>query len=166
VEKDFSYSASEYAGDRWILAGDAGSFLDPVFSTGVSIAMESGVEAAAELDRALARNDFSAPSFAAFSRRQRKRFKRFRRFVVGFYTPQFRDIFFNPEPPKFIFRSVVTVLAGKWNASLRTRFLNQVFFGMVSLQKRFNLTPSVFRRDRDAGYPTEIPSKAPAAQGP
>ena len=41
VEKDFSYCASKYAGDRWILAGDAGSFLDPVFSTGVSIAMES-----------------------------------------------------------------------------------------------------------------------------
>ncbi|HEX9492221.1 MAG TPA: NAD(P)/FAD-dependent oxidoreductase, partial [Thermoanaerobaculia bacterium] len=34
VERDFSYSASTYAGDRWILAGDAGSFLDPVFSTG------------------------------------------------------------------------------------------------------------------------------------
>ena len=66
VEKDFSYSASTYAGDRWILAGDAGSFLDPVFSTGVSIAMESGMEAAAELDRALRRADFSARSFAAF----------------------------------------------------------------------------------------------------
>ncbi|PYJ32950.1 MAG: hypothetical protein DME79_07510 [Verrucomicrobia bacterium] len=47
VEKDFSYSASAYAGDRWILAGDAGFFLDPVFSTGVSVAMESGIEAAA-----------------------------------------------------------------------------------------------------------------------
>ena len=99
VEKDFSYSASAYAGDRWILAGDAGSFLDPVFSTGVSIAMESGIEAAAELHRALVRNDFSASSFAAFSRRQRKRFETFRRFVTGFYTPQFRDIFFSPEPP-------------------------------------------------------------------
>ncbi|PYI58339.1 MAG: hypothetical protein DMC60_13195, partial [Verrucomicrobia bacterium] len=92
VEKDFSYSASAYAGDRWILAGDAGFFLDPVFSTGVSVAMESGIEAAAELHRALMRNDFSASSFAAFSRRHRKRFKTFRRFVVGFYTPQFRDI--------------------------------------------------------------------------
>jgi flavin-dependent dehydrogenase len=92
VEKDFSYSASVYAGHRWILAGDAGSFLDPVFSTGVSIAMESGIEAAVELDRALARNDFSASGFAAFSRRQRKRFETFRRFVLGFYTPQFRDI--------------------------------------------------------------------------
>ena len=153
VEKDFSYSASTYAGDRWILAGDAGSFLDPVFSTGVSIAMESGIEAAAELHRALAENDFSASGFAAFSRRQRKRFERFRQFVVGFYSPQFRDIFFNPHPQNLIFRSVVTLLAGKWNAGPWTRFLNKLFFGMISIQKHFPITPSVFRRDRDAGYP-------------
>jgi len=153
VEKDFSYSASTYAGDRWILAGDAGSFLDPVFSTGVSIAMESGIEAAVELDRALARNDFSARRFAAFSRRQRKRYRTFRRFVVGFYTPQFRDIFFDPEPPKHLFRAVVTILAGKWNASLRTRLLNNIFFAIVGLQKRFPFAPSLFKRDRGAGYP-------------
>ncbi|PYK13542.1 MAG: hypothetical protein DME65_01495 [Verrucomicrobia bacterium] len=165
VEKDFSYSASAYAGHRWILAGDAGSFLDPVFSTGVSIAMESGIEAAAELHRALARNDFSAASFAGFSRHQRKRFQRFRRFVVGFYTPAFRDVFFSPQPPTLIFRSVVTVLAGKWNASLWTRFLNHVFFSMVWMQKHFNLTRPVFRRDRDAGYPIETPSKDPVARG-
>jgi len=166
AEKDFSYSASVYAGDRWILAGDAGSFLDPVFSTGVSIAMESGIEAAAELDRAMARNDFSASRFATFSRRQRKRFETFRRFVVGFYTPQFRDIFFNPHPPKLIFRSVVTILAGRWNASLWARFLNQLFFAMVSIQKRFTLTPSTFRRDKHAGYSGETPSKGPIAKTP
>ena len=38
VERDFSYGARAYAGDRWIVVGDAGSFLDPVFSTGVAIA--------------------------------------------------------------------------------------------------------------------------------
>jgi flavin-dependent dehydrogenase len=155
VEKDFSYSSSTYAGDRWLLAGDAGSFLDPVFSTGVSIAMESGIEAGAELHRALMRNDFSAASFAAFSRRQRRRFQSFRRFVVGFYTPQFRDVFFSPRPPDLLFRSVVTILAGKWNASLRTRFLNRLFFGLVSIQKHLNVTRLNFRRDPDAGYPTE-----------
>ncbi|HEX2120167.1 MAG TPA: NAD(P)/FAD-dependent oxidoreductase [Thermoanaerobaculia bacterium] len=153
VEKDFSYSASSYAGDRWILAGDAGSFLDPVFSTGVSIAMESGIEAAAELDRALKTNDFSARAFAAFSRRQRKRFRAFRRFVIGFYTPQFRDLFFKPNPPHLLFRAVVTVLAGRWNASLWTRFLNHLFFGIVALQKRFAMSRRVFRRDEGAGYP-------------
>jgi flavin-dependent dehydrogenase len=165
VEKDFSYSASAYAGDRWILAGDAGSFLDPVFSTGVSIAMESGIEAAAELHRALARNDFSASSFAAFSRRQRKRFESFRRFVVGFYTPQFRDLFFSPQPPRLIFRAVVTILAGKWNASLWTRFLNRLFFGMISIQKHFTITRPLFRRDPDAGYPSEMSSKGSIANG-
>jgi flavin-dependent dehydrogenase len=165
VEKDFSYSASAYAGNRWILAGDAGSFLDPVFSTGVSIAMESGIEAAAELHRALPRNDFSAASFAAFSRRQRKRFETFRRFVVGFYTPQFRDVFFSPEPPTLIFRSVATMLAGKWNASLWTRFLNQLFFGMISIQKHFKIAHRAFRRDREAGYPSEVSSKGSIANG-
>jgi flavin-dependent dehydrogenase len=165
VEKDFSYSASQYAGDRWILAGDAGSFLDPVFSTGVSIAMESGIEAAAELHRGFMKNDFSASSFATFSRRQRKRFETFRRFVTGFYTPQFRDLFFSPEPPPLIFRSVVTMLAGKWNASLWTRFLNHLFFGMVSIQKRFKIARPIFRRDRDAGYPSEVSSKDSIANG-
>lgn len=153
VEKDFSYSASAYAGDRWILAGDAGSFLDPVFSTGVSIAMESGIEAAGELDRALRENDFSARNFAAFSRRQRKRFEIFRRFVIGFYTPQFRDLFFKPNPPALLFQSIATVLAGRWDASWRTRVLNRFFFAIVALQKRFALAPRFFRRDSEAGYP-------------
>jgi len=153
VEKDFSYSASKYAGDRWILAGDAGSFLDPVFSTGVSIAMESGIEAAGELDRALRRNDFSARSFAAFSKRQKRRYETFRRFVIGFYSPQFRDLFFDPEPPRSIFQAVVTVLSGRWNSRLRTRIMNRLFFILVAMQKRFALARVRFRRDVTAGYP-------------
>lgn len=155
VEKDFSYSASTYAGDRWILAGDAGSFLDPVFSTGVSIAMESGIEAAAELDRAKRKNDFSARAFASFSRRQRKRFRTFREFVIGFYTPEFRDLFFKPNPPRLLFRSVVTILAGRWNARLFTRAMNRIFFWFVAAQRRFGVSPQLFDRNASAGYPGE-----------
>jgi 2-polyprenyl-6-methoxyphenol hydroxylase-like FAD-dependent oxidoreductase len=153
VEKDFSYSASAYAGDRWLLAGDAGSFLDPVFSSGVSIAMESGIEAGAELDRALERNEFKAAGFASFSRRQRKRYEAFRRFVVGFYTPEFRDLFFDSDPPPKVFRAVATVLCGRWNASLHTRILNRLFFVFVAIQKRFAIVRARFRRDASAGYP-------------
>lgn len=155
AEKDFSYSASAYAGDRWLLAGDAGSFLDPVFSTGVSIAMESGIEAADELSRALARNDFSARAFTAFSNRQRKRFELFRRYVIGFYTPEFRDRFFTPKPPEWIFRSVVTVLAGNWNPGPWNRFLGRVFFASVAIQKWFPRGTTRFRRDSAAGYPSD-----------
>jgi flavin-dependent dehydrogenase len=157
VESDFSYSAKAYAGDRWILAGDAGSFLDPVFSTGVSIAMESGIEAAIEFDRALARGDFSTAAFAAYSKRQRERFETFRRFVIGFYTPEFRDLFFDPEPPQAIFRAVVTVLAGNWRPRLWTRVLNRLFFLFVAMQRRLKFSKARFRRDASAGYPTGGP---------
>jgi halogenation protein CepH len=153
AEKDFSYSASAYAGDRWLLAGDAGSFLDPVFSTGVSIAMESGIEAADELCRSMASGDFSARAFAAFSSRQRRRFELFRRYVIGFYTPEFRDRFFTPNPPEWIFRSVVTVLAGNWDPDPWNRFLGRVFFASIAIQKRFPRGKTRFRRDAAAGYP-------------
>lgn len=158
AEKDFSYSASSYAGDRWLLVGDAGSFLDPVFSSGVSIAMESGLEAAAELDRAARTGEFSAAAFAGFSRRQQKRFEVFRRFVLGFYTPEFRDRFFDPNPPATIFRSVVTVLAGNWEPDPWRRLLAEVFFASVALQRRFPRGRTRFRRDGAAGYPPRHPA--------
>src|SRR6476469_1014185 len=157
VEKDFSYRAAQYAGDRWLLAGDAGSFLDPVFSTGVSIAMESGIEAATQLDRAIARNRFSARDFASFSKRQRRRYESFRRFVIGFYSPEFRDLFFDPEPPKSILRAVVTVLCGRWDPSVRTRILNRMFFAFVAIQRRFAIVRPRFRRGAPAGYIGQIP---------
>ena len=152
AEKDFSYTTSSYAGDRWILVGDAGAFLDPVFSTGVAIALESGLEAAAELDRAARSGIFGASCFAAYSKRQGKRYAAYRRFVLGFYSPEFRDRFFDPTPPTWIFRSVVTVLAGNWNPDLWTRLVREVFFASVALQKHFPRARLHFRRDADAGY--------------
>jgi len=155
VEKDFSYGATRYAGDRWLLAGDAGSFLDPVFSTGVAIALESGIEAAAAIDRGLAQGDLSASAFAAFDRRQRRRFAYFRRFVLAFYTPWFRDVFFQPKAPAVFFRAVVTVLAGNWRPRLRTRLLIEIFFLVVGLQRRFALVPRLVARGSGAGFPIE-----------
>ena len=54
VDGDYSYATRAYAGERWLLAGDAGSFLDPVFSTGVLLALASGTQAAEAVDGALA----------------------------------------------------------------------------------------------------------------
>ena len=158
VEKDYSYRARRYAGDRWLLAGDSGSFLDPVFSSGVSIALESGLEAARALDGAARAGDFSAARFAAFERVQRRRFEVYRRFVLAFYTPQFRDLFFQPGAPTAIFRAVVTVLAGNWRPRLRTRLLIEVFFLLVRLQRSFPLVERIARRDPAAGFPSESPA--------
>ncbi len=143
VEKDYSYGVKRYAGDRFVLAGDAGSFLDPVFSTGVAIALESGLDAAAAMDEAVAQNDFSAARFRSYDRVQRGRYVAFRRFVMAFYTHPFRDLFFQPSPTPIFFNAVVTFLAGQWRPSWSTRFLVWVFLLMVKIQGHFPLVPRI-----------------------
>ena len=149
VEKDFSFASRAYAGTRWLLAGDAGSFLDPVFSTGVTIALESGLEAAQAVDRCLATNDWSGQLLQRFARRQRSRYESFRRFVLGFYTPEFRDLFFAKDPPGWVFRSVVTIFAGYWQPSVRTRASVALFFLLVKLQRHLKFVPPHVSRDTE-----------------
>jgi 1H-pyrrole-2-carbonyl-[peptidyl-carrier protein] chlorinase len=62
-EGDYSYAMSQLCGDRFMLVGDAGRFVDPIFSTGVSIALNSSRFAHKDILGALERNDFSRESF-------------------------------------------------------------------------------------------------------
>jgi flavin-dependent dehydrogenase len=160
VERDFSFGSRAYAGDRWLLVGDAGSFLDPVFSTGVAIALESGLEAAMALDAALDRGSLTRRQFRRFERRQRLRYASFRRFVLAFYTRGFRDLFFQPEPPSRLFRALIAVFAGYWRPSATSRFWVALFFLFVRLQPRLRLVPPL------AGVGTKTPPTEPVAVGP
>jgi flavin-dependent dehydrogenase len=158
VEKDFSFGSRAYAGDRWLLAGDAGSFLDPVFSTGVAVALESGLEAGQAVSAGLDAGDLSVRQFSRFSRRQRLRYRSFRRFVLGFYSAEFRDLFFNEKPPPRMFNSLVSVFAGYWRSTPVTRVWVFLFFLMVRLQRWVKFSPE-FRAQQDA------PDRAPARAG-
>ena len=69
VETDYSYSTSQVAGDRWALIGDAARFVDPIFSSGVSIAMTSAKFAALDVLEAAKKGDFSRPAFETYEQR-------------------------------------------------------------------------------------------------
>ena len=101
------------------LAGDAGAFLDPIFSTGVLLAMQSGIEAAEVISDGLRDGDLRARRFAAYERRLVRRYHHFRRFATGFYDPAFRDLFFNRSSRFGIYEAVLSVLGGNWRPSLR-----------------------------------------------
>jgi len=60
VLSDFSYRATRCAGEGWVLVGDAFGFLDPMYSSGVFLALKSGEMAADTINEAFERNDFSA----------------------------------------------------------------------------------------------------------
>jgi flavin-dependent dehydrogenase len=110
---DYSASSERLAGDGWVLVGDAAAFLDPVFSTGVFLAMATGERAARTIDRALSRRGrVDARDFSAYERQARRMLARFRKFVYNFYDPVFFEAFCAPHPPESIRAAVTTTLAG------------------------------------------------------
>jgi flavin-dependent dehydrogenase len=135
-EADYAYLHDHHAGDRYVLVGDAGAFLDPIFSTGVLLAMQSGLEAAGALSEGLRRGDLSRARFAGYERRVVRRYRHFRRFAVGFYDAPFRDLFLNPQARFGLFQAVLSILAGNWRPSLKTRLRISLFFALVGIQRR------------------------------
>jgi len=134
-DADYSYLATCMAGDRWVAVGDAAAFLDPVFSTGVMLAMQGGLEIAEAIDNGLRTGDVSARIFARYERAVRSRYYHFRRFATGFYEPAFRRLWYSRPPLRSIFDAVVSVLAGNWRPSLVTRALIEVFFAVVAAER-------------------------------
>lgn len=65
-EGDYSYAMKQLCGDRFMMIGDAGRFVDPIFSTGVSIALNSARFAHKDVLGAIGRNDFARESFRNF----------------------------------------------------------------------------------------------------
>ena len=134
-DADYSYLATCMAGDRWVAVGDAAAFLDPVFSTGVMLAMQGGLEIAAAIDGGLRNGDLSARIFARYEQDVRRRYHHFRRFAVGFYEPAFRRLWYSRPPVRSIFDAVVSVLAGNWRPSIATRALIEIFFAVVAVER-------------------------------
>ncbi len=134
---DYSARSSKLGGDGWALVGDAATFLDPVFSTGVFLAMATGERAARAIDRALARRGrVEARDFARYERQANRMFARFRKFVYNFYDPVFFEAFTTPRPPEGIRAAVVTTLAGGVeHASPAMWFWTRLMFLGVALDR-------------------------------
>jgi 1H-pyrrole-2-carbonyl-[peptidyl-carrier protein] chlorinase len=72
TEGDYSYCMDRFVGNGYILIGDAARFVDPIFSSGVSIALYGAKYASAQIAQAFATNDFSAATFYPYEERSRK----------------------------------------------------------------------------------------------
>lgn len=89
VTGEFSYHARHCGCEGLLLVGDAFCFLDPVFSSGLMLALKSGVMAADEVHLALVEKDFSPDRFANYSTSLRRGIENMRKLVYAFYEPNF-----------------------------------------------------------------------------
>ncbi len=85
VVRDWSYSSSELAGEGFVLAGDAACFVDPLFSSGVHLALSSGVLAAAYVTSALKDPDLGRAAAAVYAQQYRQQYEHFRELARLFY---------------------------------------------------------------------------------
>jgi flavin-dependent dehydrogenase len=129
---NFSYMNRPFVGDRFLCVGDTVAFVDPIFSGGVFIALQSGELAAGAIERAFREGRFEAARFASYERAVRRGLAPFFRMIHRYYEPAFLELFLKPGARASAVDAVLSVLAGGFFQRMpwRTRLsLSLLFLG-------------------------------------
>jgi flavin-dependent dehydrogenase len=125
---DFSFKVSHVRGDGWIALGDATGFIDPLFSTGLHLGLESALRGADAIDDALEAGDVSSARFEAWDKGIRAGADVFLEAVQAFYSGRLIPYLFERDPHPFLRRGITSLLAGdvfdpdsRWLPALRER---------------------------------------------
>jgi flavin-dependent dehydrogenase len=155
VEADFSYRSARLYGDRWLLAGDAAGFIDPIFSSGVFLAVFSGEQCADVLHEVLAHPRKTKRLFAGYERAVNRAMDMYLRFVDAWYTKEFIEVFLAPRNVLGLAPAVNAVLGGNVGNSFAIRWRMWVFYFLVWLQRHHPIAPRL----------TLVPKKEEAPAG-
>lgn len=134
VRKDFTFRVHGIAGANYAMVGDAAGFIDPIFSTGVFMAMKSAEVAADAI--AVRLRAGSTKALARYERKQKKAYERYFHFIEYFYRREFLEIFMQPSQRFGLFPAIVSLLAGDAFERSFRRWKLALFFLLVKIQKR------------------------------
>jgi flavin-dependent dehydrogenase len=112
VTGNYSYDSTQMGGPGWVLVGDAFAFLDPVFSSGVYLAMSGAEQAAAVVDAALREPKREMALLRKLEKRLRAGMGRFSFFIYRFNGPVMRKMFRAPSNVWQLEQGVISMLAG------------------------------------------------------
>ena len=86
IVKDWSYASDAVVGEGYVLVGDAACFIDPLFSSGVHLALSSGILAAAWVTTALKRPEMADAAGRVYKELYDRQYDHFRAMAQLFYT--------------------------------------------------------------------------------
>jgi FADH2-dependent halogenase len=135
VAVDFSYRNKSLVSPRVLRAGDAAGFIDPVFSSGVMLAMTGGRDGARAVHQALAENRAMTPAMKAYEKRMWSNVGLYWRFISPFYQLHFARMFFQPVNKHRMLCAINSVLAGRTRLTLAIRWRLNLFFLLVRLNR-------------------------------
>jgi flavin-dependent dehydrogenase len=109
---NYTYRSTRCSGERFLMLGDAYAFIDPVFSSGVYLAMVSAFEGAEVVAAALDRPREAASARRHFDRVMKKGPREFSWFIHRMTNPAMRELFMHPANPLRMQEAVLSLLAG------------------------------------------------------
>ena len=109
---NFSYRRDTMSGEGYLMIGDAFAFIDPVFSSGVHLALNSAFLGAKVVDASLRHAPEYADHLVEFERVVRRGIGTFSWFIHRFNQPAFQQLFVSTSRPPKIERAVLSLLAG------------------------------------------------------
>ena len=125
---DYSYRVGRPYGEGWIALGDAGGFIDPLFSSGVHIAVSGATRAVPRIHEALDSGDVSEARFAPWAAEMKLGTDTFIDAVQAFYAGGLVRYLFAEKKHTFLRRSITSLLAGdvyspdaRWIVDVRSR---------------------------------------------
>lgn len=143
VLTDFSYTNRKLVSDRLVRVGDASGFIDPIFSSGVMLAMATGQRGAQVVANALAAGKAMTFAMKRYEWSSRRNVSRFWQFIEKFYTKHFAQLFFQPSNRFRMVCAINCVLAGRTELNFGTWWRLRFFFLLVWLQKRLSLAKPI-----------------------
>jgi flavin-dependent dehydrogenase len=109
---NYSYQATRCTGANHLMVGDAYAFVDPVFSSGVYLAMSSAFAGAEAVDAALRDPAQAARALARYERHVRRGIRTFSWFIYRITTPAMRDLLMGPRNVLGVVDGLISFLAG------------------------------------------------------
>jgi len=154
VTGNYTYACSRMSGPGWVMAGDAYAFVDPVFSSGVYLGMNSAEQAAEVVDAALREPAREAAMQEAMENRLKRGLKHFSWFIYRFTTPVMQHLFANPRNDWQLEQAVISMLAGDVfdnRVVLRKLRLFRLVYALTALQLAPRALRGWWRRKRQVG---------------
>ena len=159
---NYSYAARRSHGENYVLLGDAYAFIDPVFSSGVWLAMQSAVAGTAAADTCLREPQRARSALRRFDRVMRHGPRTFSWFIYRINNPIMRDLFMNPSNMLRMKEAILSVLAGDIYAQTpiwrSLRLFKGVYVLISLLSWRRSLRAARIRRHNIRLEPLEHPA--------
>ena len=143
VTGNYSYESFHMTGDRYIVIGDAFAFVDPVFSTGVHLALNSALLGSKVVDSQLNGTSDSAVLVGEFEHTIKRSLKIYSWFIYRFTQPAFRNLFIAPRNWFRMEEAILSLLSGDVFRPKFQRFpiflFKLIYYLSAAFAPRFNL---------------------------